>query len=157
MPLLLLMSLTHVLGCTPWREYVANGYKVGPNYRRPPAPVAAQWIDSSDSRIRAGEPDLRNWWTVFNDPVLNDLVTTAYRQNLSLRDAAFRILQARAQLGVAIGTLFPQTQTMNGDYQRFGAREIQQTAALLPNASTTNGITVSLWRGKSTSGGGFAA
>ena len=37
------------------------------------------------------------------------------------RDAAFRILQARAQLGVAFGTLFPQTQTMNGDYQRFAA------------------------------------
>ncbi len=119
--LLLIVSLASAPGCTPWREYVANGYKVGPNYRRPPAPVAAQWIDSSDSRIRAGEPDLRNWWTVFNDPILNDLVTTAYRQNLSLRDAAFRILEARAQLGIAFGTLFPQTQTMNGDYQRFAA------------------------------------
>ena len=48
-------------------------------------------------------------------------MATAYRQNLSLRDAAFRILEARAQLGIAFGTLFPQTQTMNGDYQRFAA------------------------------------
>ncbi len=108
-------------GCTPWREYFQNGFKVGPNFMRPPAPVAAEWIDSSDSRIRAGEADLRNWWMVFNDPVLNDLIDTAYRQNLSLREASFRILEARAQLAIAVGTLFPQTQTMNGDYERIGA------------------------------------
>ncbi len=26
-------------GCTSWREYVHNGFKVGPNYSKPPAPV----------------------------------------------------------------------------------------------------------------------
>ena len=60
---------------------------------------------------------------MFDDPTLNDLVVDAYRQNLTLREAGFRILAARAQLGIAFGNFFPQSQTMNGSYQR---RVLQQ-------------------------------
>jgi NodT family efflux transporter outer membrane factor (OMF) lipoprotein len=107
-------------GCTTLGEYIDNGFKVGPNYKRPPAPVAEQWIDAGDVRVRSQEPDDSHWWTVFNDPVLNDLIQTAYRQNLTLREAGFRVLQARAQLGIAVGELFPQSQVMDGDYTRRG-------------------------------------
>lgn len=113
----LLLAMT---GCTMLGEYVHNGFKVGPNYHRPPAPVAEHWIDANDKRVRSEEGDDSHWWTLFNDPVLNDLVGVAYRQNLTLREAGFRVLQARAQLGIAVGELFPQTQVMNGDYQRKG-------------------------------------
>jgi NodT family efflux transporter outer membrane factor (OMF) lipoprotein len=105
-------------GCTPWREYFRNGLKVGPNFRSPPAPVAEQWIDSSDNRLRSTRDDLPRWWVVFRDPVLDSLIETAYRQNLTLREAGFRVLQARAQFGFARGNFFPQTQTMTGDYLR---------------------------------------
>src|SRR5262245_684464 len=97
-------------GCTPLKEYVHNGFKVGPNYQRPAAAVAPAWIDANDERIRKESDDLTRWWAVFNDPVLNALVCDAYRQNLTLREAGFRVLQARAQLGVARGELFPQYQ-----------------------------------------------
>jgi NodT family efflux transporter outer membrane factor (OMF) lipoprotein len=107
-------------GCTTLGEYVHNCFKVGPNYKRPPAPVAEHWIDADDVRVRSEEADDSHWWTAFNDPTLNDLVQTAYQQNLTLREAGFRVLQSRAQLGIAIGGLFPQTQVMNGDYQRKG-------------------------------------
>jgi NodT family efflux transporter outer membrane factor (OMF) lipoprotein len=110
-------------GCTSITEYVHNGFKVGPNYKRPPAPVAEHWIDANDVRVRSEKPDDSHWWTVFNDPTLNDLIQTAYRQNLSVREAGFRVLQARAQLGIAVGELFPQTQVMNGDYTRRGVSE----------------------------------
>jgi NodT family efflux transporter outer membrane factor (OMF) lipoprotein len=112
--------LLTLCGCTTLGEYVHNGFKVGPNYMRPPAPVAQRWIDADDVRVRSVEEDDSRWWTVFNDPVLSDLVQTAYRQDLTLREAGYRVLQARAQLGVAIGELFPQYQVMNGDYQRKG-------------------------------------
>jgi NodT family efflux transporter outer membrane factor (OMF) lipoprotein len=105
-------------GCTPWGEYLRNGFKVGPNFRKPPAPVAPQWIDANDIRVRSQSDDLSQWWTVFNDPVLNSLIVDAYRQNLTLRDAGFRVLMARAQLGVSIGGIFPQTQNMSGDHFR---------------------------------------
>ena len=105
-------------GCTPLTEYVQNGFKVGPNYRKPDAAVAGNWIDASDKRVRTDSDDLSKWWTVFKDPVLNDLVCNAYHQNLTLREAGYRILQARAQLGIAVGEIFPQSQAMTGDFLR---------------------------------------
>jgi outer membrane protein TolC len=105
-------------GCTPLAEYVRNGFKVGPNYRTPDAAVASNWIDASDKRVRTNTDDLSKWWTVFNDPVLNDLICFAYHQNLTLQEAGYRVLQARAQLGIAIGEIFPQSQAMTGDFLR---------------------------------------
>lgn len=106
-------------GCTSFREYVSNGFKVGPNYRRPPAPVANDWIDADDMRLRKEEnPELAHWWTVFRDPVLDQLVADSYRQNLTLREAGFRILQNRALLGIAVGGFFPQQQYAFGDHTR---------------------------------------
>ncbi len=114
-PFLLTVQLC---GCTGLREYIDNGFKVGPNYAQPPAPVATEWIDAADQRVRKESDDLSKWWTVFNDPVLDGLICFAYKQNLSLKAAGFRVLQARALLGIDVGNLFPQTQKMMGDYTR---------------------------------------
>jgi NodT family efflux transporter outer membrane factor (OMF) lipoprotein len=78
--------------------------------------VARDWIDSSDVRVKKESEDLSEWWQVFKDPVLNSLIDKAYQQNLSLREAGTRVLQARAQLGIAVGNFFPQTQQMRGDF-----------------------------------------
>jgi NodT family efflux transporter outer membrane factor (OMF) lipoprotein len=106
------------VGCTTLSEYVNNGFKVGPNYGRPPAPVERDWIDATDVRVRKESDDLSKWWTVFNDPVLDSLICFAYNQNLTLREAGFRVLEARAQLAIDVGNLFPQTQTATGSYTR---------------------------------------
>lgn len=115
---LLAIALT---GCTSFSEYVRNGFKVGPNYCPVAAPVANNWIDASDVRIRSQSDDISQWWTVFNDPVLNNLVACAYRQNLTVKQAAFRVLQARAKLAIARGEFFPQSQTASGSYTRGGS------------------------------------
>jgi NodT family efflux transporter outer membrane factor (OMF) lipoprotein len=54
--------------------------------------------------------DFSQWWTGFNDPILNQLVESAYQQNLPLQIAGLRILEARAELGIAIGFQYPQQQ-----------------------------------------------
>src|SRR5205807_333062 len=54
----------------------------------------------------------------FQDPALSRLVDTAYRQNLSLRAAGLRVLQAQARRAVAIGNLFPQEQALSARYTR---------------------------------------
>lgn len=100
-------------GCTHWREYVNNGYKVGPQYSRPPAPVAEDWIDKSDNRVSRNLSEHRDWWKVFNDPHLDRLVCLAADQNLTLREAGYRVLASRAELGVAVGRFFPQEQSVN--------------------------------------------
>jgi NodT family efflux transporter outer membrane factor (OMF) lipoprotein len=100
------------------RDWWHQGFQVGPDYSRPPAPVASEWIDYADPRVESQEQQLAAWWTVFNDPTLNTLVQTAYQQNLTLRVAGARVLEARAQLGIAAGSLFPQSQSAFADYSR---------------------------------------
>jgi NodT family efflux transporter outer membrane factor (OMF) lipoprotein len=111
-------ALAALGGCTSPAEFIKNGFKVGPQYAVPPAAVAADWIDASDKRVRHESDDLSKWWTVFNDPVLDDLICYAYKQNLTLRQAGFRVLAARAQLGISASTLFPQSQSVTGDFNR---------------------------------------
>ena len=120
LPVVLLTTFTIIAfgGCTSVREYFGNGLKVGPNYKKPAAPVAEQWIDSTDVRLRKESGDLSQWWTVFNDATLNQLVVKAYRQNLTLREAGFRVLEARAQLAITRGEFFPQNQSVSGSYSR---------------------------------------
>jgi NodT family efflux transporter outer membrane factor (OMF) lipoprotein len=105
-------------GCTSVKEFVDNGFKVGPNYRRPPAPLAPAWIDAGNAQVTSAPADYSVWWRAFGDPVLDDLVQTAYKQNINLRVAATRVLTARAQRAIAVGNLFPQSQTATGSYTR---------------------------------------
>ncbi len=105
-----------VSGCTSPIEYLRNGFKVGPNYQGAEASTAPHWIDTNDARIRQEPTDLVQWWTVFHDPALDRLIACACRQNLTLREAGFRILEARAQLGISEGNFFPQVQTGTATY-----------------------------------------
>jgi NodT family efflux transporter outer membrane factor (OMF) lipoprotein len=92
---------------------------VGPDFVRPKSTVAERWIGEPPDAAPA-EADTADWWKLFNDPTLNNLIDTAYHNNLSLQTVGARILQAQAQLNVAIGELFPQTQALGGEaqYQR---------------------------------------
>jgi NodT family efflux transporter outer membrane factor (OMF) lipoprotein len=117
-------------------DYIRNGFKVGPNYCRPPAPVAGAWIEADDPHVESRQ--LQDWWRVFNDPTLNSLIDTAYEQNLNLRVLGTRVLQARAQQAIAVGNIFPQTQQATGAYSRVG---LSQTAFNNPSAFTA-GATV---------------
>src|SRR5262245_11459629 len=80
-------------GCstTGLREWVHNGFKVGPNYGRPPAPVAHEWIEANDPRVQGPPPRDGDWWEVFQDPLLSSLIVRAYQQNPSLRSVGTRV------------------------------------------------------------------
>src|SRR5512132_2327632 len=98
--------------------------EVGPDFTQPGASVAQQWMEQGDARVDATRDIDQRWWTVFDDDVLDRLIQTAYQQNLSLLSAGVRVLQARAQLAVAVGQFYPQTQQAFGsvDYNRQSAR-----------------------------------
>jgi len=93
-----------------------TGCAVGPDYIRPDAPKPQKWLEEKDPLIKSEPADFGRWWTVFNDPVLDTLVEMASQQNLSLRIAGIRILEARAQVGIATGDLYPQSQSVGGSY-----------------------------------------
>lgn len=90
--------------------FVLGGCAVGPKYTPPEMPVPKDWRAGSDPRVAAKTAADTLWWRTFNDATLNRLVETAYHQNLPLQIAGLRIVEARAQLGVATGMQFPQTQ-----------------------------------------------
>lgn len=116
-------------GCS-LNQWVHNGFKVGPEYYKPAAAVADNWIDSDDARVIDQPPEYADWWSVFQDPVLDGLVETAYEQNLTLREAGMRVLQARAQRAMVAGNLFPQSQTVGGSYTREQISIVQQPFVL---------------------------
>lgn len=105
-------------GCitTGPRQWIRNGFKVGPNYGRPPAPVAEEWIYSKDPAVQ--NRHLQDWWVVFQDPALDSLIGMAYELNPNLRIAGTRVLEARAQQAIAVGNIFPQSQQTTGSYAR---------------------------------------
>jgi len=84
------------------------GCTVGPNYHRPAVPVpnsfrAPGGAPSSDPASLA---DLK-WFEVFKDERLQELERTALAQNYDLRDAAVRVEEARANLGITRSNQFP--------------------------------------------------
>jgi NodT family efflux transporter outer membrane factor (OMF) lipoprotein len=95
------------------------GCMVGPDYTRPPVPTAKQWVEAPTTQIST-DPAKLDWWASFNDPVLDKLVQMAYQQNLSLQVAGLRVLEARAQRGIAVGNFFPQMQQINAAYSHNG-------------------------------------
>jgi multidrug efflux system outer membrane protein len=77
---------------------------VGPDYRRPDVDVPATWrFEEKEAR------DLSNaaWWEQFNDPVLNDLVGTALKQNKDLLIATARIEEFFGRYFSTRGDRFP--------------------------------------------------
>jgi NodT family efflux transporter outer membrane factor (OMF) lipoprotein len=107
---------------------------VGPNYKQPPVKLNQTWLESQDPRLQSGHEDYRNWWKAFNDRGLDRLVETAYQENLTLRSAGVRVLAARAQLGIATGQLYPQTQQVVSSYQK---ERISAGTPFLGSSTTT--------------------
>jgi NodT family efflux transporter outer membrane factor (OMF) lipoprotein len=114
---LLGLVLLSASGCaTSFSEWWHNGFKVGPNYQPPAAPIKADWSGAADPHLQRAPADICGWWTALNDPVLNGLILNAYQQNLDLRAAGTRVLESRAERNIAAGNLFPQSQSFSANY-----------------------------------------
>ncbi len=82
------------------------GCAIGPDYKRPD--VAAQAIKSYINAPReAGDQAMARWWTRLNDPVVDQLITTALANNFTLQSARERVIQAREQVVIAQGAYYP--------------------------------------------------
>ena len=87
---------------------------VGPEFEKPEIELPASWTEVDENGFDASLINQPQWWRMFNDPVLNQLVETAWHQNNSLEIAGLRVLEARAQLGIAQGRKYPQSQLFAG-------------------------------------------
>jgi NodT family efflux transporter outer membrane factor (OMF) lipoprotein len=109
-------ALAHTGCSTGIGEYFRNGFKVGPSYQPPPAPLPPRWIDQGHPLVSRGDPNLATWWDVFGDPVLSKLIRLAYARNVTLRQAALIIEQAQMQRNIARTELLPQGQSLVASY-----------------------------------------
>ena len=84
--------------------------RLGPDFKgidNPPVP--RQWQENHAEK----DPSIVRWWRTFKDPTLNTLVKIAYSQNLDIKSAGLRIIQARAIVGISRGFALPQKQTLS--------------------------------------------
>ena len=126
---------------TGLKEYVHNGFKVGPDYGRPDAPVASAWIEAEHPGVRNVPPASGDWWSVFQDPILTEMIQQAYEKNPNLRVVGARVLEARAGQAMAVGNIFPQTQQFQSQYSRYNFNKnlplVGQLASGSPNSKSS--------------------
>ena len=91
---------------------------LGPDFSAPQVPwlqgwPGGAWRTLAEEAPRRAQPRDDEWWRQFDDPVLDQLVAEAQRLNPGVRTAGLRIMEARAQLGIAGSGLYPQLQQVN--------------------------------------------
>ena len=83
---------------------------VGPDHVAPVPSVAASgpFISATDPAVATLAPVEGNWWRLYDDPVLDGLVTDALAANTDIRVAVARIARARASLRQTGSDRLPQ-------------------------------------------------
>ena len=93
------------------------GCAVGPDYAPPETQMPDRWHQQLVRGLSEGRADLRTWWVLLDDRVLDRLIAEATRGNLDLKRAVSRLLEARAQVGLAAGEELPSIETQ-GEVER---------------------------------------
>jgi NodT family efflux transporter outer membrane factor (OMF) lipoprotein len=111
-----LQQRSSLIRSTAWTVLLLVGCtNVGPEFEAPDAPVTPSWEANADFGVKPTPFELVEWWTVFQDPVLDQLISIADQNNYGLQVAGLRVLEARAQVGIAVGNRYPQMQRARGD------------------------------------------
>lgn len=116
--LLILLAVLSLCGCM-----------MGPNYRRPEVDSPQTWR-FGDEKAK----DVANtvWWEQFGDPVLNDLIQTALKENKDVKIAAARVEQFIGQYGTTRAALFPQV----GSGAGYGRQRVSELTGPSPLEDT---------------------
>ena len=108
---------------------ILTGCMMGPNYQRPAVDTPQTWrFEEKEAK------DLANtaWWEQFNDPVLNDLIQTALRENKDIKIAAARVEEFIGRYGFTRAALFPQIGAGGG----YGRQRISELTGPSPLEDT---------------------
>jgi NodT family efflux transporter outer membrane factor (OMF) lipoprotein len=95
------MVLSSLIACTT----------VGPDYSAPKTQVPGAWSMTPASTASPDPQALAHWWTLFDDPILSQLVARAVADGLDVRAAQARVREARARRAVAGADRFPTLTT----------------------------------------------
>ncbi|HEX7635045.1 MAG TPA: efflux transporter outer membrane subunit [Noviherbaspirillum sp.] len=133
--LLIPVALSMVAGCT-----------VGPRYRQPEVAIPAAYKEAQAGWVPAAPADMierGRWWTVFNDPVLDRLVSAVEVSNQNVAAAAAAYAQARALVRQQRAALFPVV-SLDGSATRSGGGTSTSRTSTAAGGRSGNNVELSI-------------
>src|SRR6266700_5078434 len=115
------------------------GCMMGPKYKRPAVNVPQEYR-TPEPQLATQASSLGNeqWWQLYQDPVLTQLIHTAIAQNYDVRIAAARVLEAQAQVGITRSNQFPSASVGADIYSQQNAKVTKVFPAYQVNAGDLN-------------------
>ncbi|WP_218831349.1 efflux transporter outer membrane subunit [Bordetella genomosp. 1] len=104
-----------------------SGCAIQPRYETPEVAMPGAWSNIPESASGGAMARQEDWWTRFDDPAIDSLVESALLDNPTLSQAAARVDEARAAVGVSRARRAPHLNA-NGSMSR-GASQAQSGSA----------------------------
>src|SRR6202050_4405183 len=115
------------------------GCMMGPKYKRPAVDVPQEYrAPAPEQAAQASSLGNEQWWQVYQDPVLTQLIHTAIAQNYDVRIAAARVLEAQAQVGITRANQLPSANVGSDIFSQQNAKVSNLFPAYEVNAGQLN-------------------
>lgn len=133
---IIILAIIILAGCTPGPDYrrPTNHADIAPQFQNAPAEHAAH-ISQDNQVINITQ----QWWDDLKDPQIHQHIALLMQQNLDLAQGAARIEQAKAQINVIAGGLYPSLSAGASRGRTFRAAE--EFGTIFGGASPTGGST----------------
>ena len=103
------------LACLPLALILAGCISTATPYQPPATVTPAHWKNASLADLpHTQNIDLAQWWQSFDDPLLNQLISTALAQNLDIKTAQAKLREARARARITEAALSPSVTASTG-------------------------------------------
>lgn len=116
---IMILSIAIQSGCTPTR--VSDEVKLVD---------VTNWHHAPANQASETDTDLKAWWKGFQDPLLNDLIAQALKNNHDLRIAKARVREAETLITIADSALYPSIDMFSSGGR---GKKIDQIWAYLAN------------------------
>ena len=135
-----LARLGIVLGTLATVGILIGGCMVGPNYRRPQVEQPLQF--KSDATEGSAPSIQADWWRLYGDADLDQLIATAHTSNQTLQQAVARVDQSRALARVAGSYLYP---TISADPHFSRTTYSENRRGTISGRKATQRVTLNDW------------
>jgi multidrug efflux system outer membrane protein len=116
-----------------------TGCLMGPKYKRPTVDVPQEYrAPAPEQAAQASSLGNEQWWQVYQDPVLTQLIHTAIAQNYDVRIAAARVLEAQARVGITRANQLPSANVGANVFSEQNAKVTNLFPAYQVNAGELN-------------------
>lgn len=117
---------------------------LGPDFLRPVTSASNDGSFLNAANQPENPQSMNAWWTRINDPLLNTYVEQLLAENLSLKQASERVIQAAERSDIESAALLPSLQADGGASRRFTPGSSFNSGTVTNNRTYTNSLDVGL-------------